>query len=331
MLKIFRGLKVGTAHAQRLMSLLTLVCGFFMMWGSSRGAQVNSANNQELRAKAVEIDPLIPDGRNNGKVVVAAGRFFTPDLLEDEFIKAASFLILKRHVEMYQWKERSLGPDRTPRYDTEWVEGQVDFFKFKETAGHENPLMRYEGFTRRAPISTFGAFNGEGLLKSVTQLMPLTLSADLLKDPSVQIVENKILIPRNSGNANPDTPEIGDMRVWYEVLPTGDYTVLTRQVDERNLVGASSGYAMVMRFGRLSPDELFEAENKATEKVSDGLLYVGGALFFIGLYSVLSPLAAHMDLRPKVNLQGAPALALVCAMVSAVAVVIFFIVGRVNS
>ncbi len=120
------------------------------------------------------------------------------------------------------------------------------------------------------------------------------------------------------------------MRVWYDALPQGDYTVLTRQVDERNLVGADTGHAMVMRAGLLSAAELFAAEGQEVERVSNGLLYLGGSLFFIGLFSVLAPLAPQFNLRPKINLEGAPALALVCAAVSAVAVIIFFIVGQVG-
>ncbi len=327
---MFRKLKVGAGHAQRLMSLLTLVCGFFMMWGSSRGAHETGSNNQALRAKAVEIDPLLPDGRYNGSVVVAAGKFHSAESQEDDFLKPGPYLILRRHVEMYQWQERTWGADKTAKYETNWVEGQVDFFKFKETAGHENPLLRFEGFSRQVSSSTFGAFNGQGLLKAVSHLMLLNLTPELLKDPSIKIDDNKIVIPRGPGGGLSDTPQLGDMRVWYEALQQGDYTVLTRQVDERNLVGASSGYAMVMRAGKLSADELFKAENSEVEKVSDGLLYVGGCLFFIGLYSVLSPLAYKMNLRPKINLEGAPALALVCAVISAVAVIIFFVVGRIG-
>ena len=327
---MFRRLKVGAGHAQRLMSLLTLICGFFMMWGSSRGTHETGSNNQALRAKAVEIDPLLPDGRYNGSVVVAAGKFYSAESQEDDFLKPGAYLILRRHVEMYQWQERTWGSDRPPKYETNWVEGQVDFFKFKETAGHENPLLRFEGFTRQVTVSTFGAFNGQGLLKAVSHLMPVNLTPELLKDPTLKIEDNKIIIPRGPGGGISDSPQLGDMRVWYEVLQQGDYTVLTRQVDERNLVGASSGYAMVMRAGRLSADELFKAENSEVEKVSDGLLYVGGCLFFIGLYSVLSPVAYKMNLRPKINLEGAPALALVCAVISAVAVIIFFVVGRIS-
>jgi hypothetical protein len=309
------------------LAFVTLLCGFFMMWGSSRGSLQSGSTNADLQHQAVEIDPLLPDGKFNQSIVVAAGRFSSPETLEDELLKPGNFLILRRHVEMFQWNEsKSVGSDM-PQYALGWHEGQIDFFSFKQTTGHENPLLKFEAFTRRVGVASFGAFNGSALLGSVSNLVPLSVTTDMLKDPTLRIENNKLFIPRTVGSI--DEPGLGDMRVWYEVLPQGDYTVLTRQVDERNLVGAEPGHAMVMRVGLLSSSELFAAENKQVESVSNGLLYLGGFLFFTGLYSVLSPLAAHFSLRPKINLDGAPALALVCAAVSAVAVVIFFIVGQV--
>jgi hypothetical protein len=80
----------------------------------------------------------------------------------------------------------------------------------------------------------------------------------------------------------------------------------------------------------LDAEALFDLEESDSEKISNGLLYLGGTLFFLGLFSILMPFAAELNLRPKINLEGAPALALVCAAISAAAVVVFFIVGQLN-
>jgi len=326
---ILKRLRSGTARVQRGLAVVTLACGFLMMWGSARGSNQSDSNNTQVRRQAIEIDPLLPDGKNNQSIVVAAGRFSSPQTIEDELLKPGKFLILRRRVEMYQWAEsRAAMGGNDFQYNLGWHRGQIDFFTFKETTGHENPLLRYEEFTKRVEASSFGAFSGDGLLRSVQNLLPISLTPEMLKDPSLKIEENKILIPRSP--AGGDGPALGDMRVWYEGLLEGDYTVLTRQVDERNLVGANSGHAMVLRVGRLSVDELFKAEAQETARVSSGLLYMGGIIFFIGLYSVLAPLASQITLRPKIDLEGAPALALLCAAVSAVAVVIFFVVGQLG-
>jgi hypothetical protein len=313
---------------QGLVGILTLACGFFMMWGSARGSVEDSITQQSIRDKAVQVDPLLPSGSNNGSVVLAAGRIFAAAQLEDELLKPGPYLILRRRVEMFQWEEEKVPLQGQVRYQLAWREGQIDFFSFTNPQGHENPLLRYQPFTKSAESATFGAFDASVLLRSVRVLLPLTLSPDLLKDPSIRIEDNKLIIPRDP-NASAGTA-LGDMRVWYEALPQGEYTVLTQQVDERNLVGANPVEGMVMRQGLLDMDGFFAAESSETQHVSNGLLYIGGLLFFFGLCSVLSPFAERFTLRPKFPIDGTPALVIVCAGLALVAVSIFFLLGRVG-
>jgi hypothetical protein len=327
-MRILNKIKLGSRHAQRGLAFVTLICGFSMMWGSSRGSFQSSSTNQSLRREAVQIDPLLPDPSNNGSIVVAAAKFASPEALEDELLKPGPYLILRRRVEMYQWHEKRLASGGAPEYYLDWADREISFFQFKESAGHENHLFKYDPKTQLVKTSTFGAFDGSYLLRAVQRLIPLDLSADLLKDPNLNLEENKIYIPRNPNSL--ERPAVGDMRVWYDALTQGDYTVLTRQVDERNLIGSGASQAMVLRVGLLDAEALFNLEESDSEKVSNGLLYLGGALFFLGLFSVMLPFADGLNLRPKINLEGAPALALVCAVISAAAVLVFFIVGQVS-
>jgi hypothetical protein len=314
--------------AQSFVGVLTLACGFFMMWGSARSSVDESETQRGVRSQVVEIDPLIPSGAHNGSIVLAAQRLASPEQIEDEFLKPGPYLIVRRHVEMYQWVEKVGALQGEPEYRLTWHAGQVDFFSFRQPQGHENPLLRFEPFVRSVSVSTFGGFDASVLLRSVRVLSPLELSPEKLKDPTLTIEENKIVVPRSADPAG--GVSLGDMRVWYEVLPQGEYTVLTRQIDERNLVGATPSEGMVMRRGLLSVDQFFTAEASETRQVSDGLLYVGGFLLFAGLISVLSPLASRLSLRPKFPLDGMPAVIVIAAGLSLVAVSIFFVLGRLG-
>lgn len=311
---------------QALVASLTLLCGLFMMWGSARGAVEDSGNQRYLRGELVEIDSLVPSSVNNGSVVLASGRFSSPQQLEDEFLVAGKYLILKRRVEMFQWMEEKSSSAGQAEYRLGWYEGQIDFFSFSNPTGHENPLLRYEPFTKSVDSAMFGGFDGAMLMRSVRLLLPLELRANILKDPSVEIQDNKLVIRRSP--AAGEGVQLGDMRVWYEVLPQGDYTVLARQVDERSLIGAQPTQDMVLRAGVFSANEFFKAHTEESQKVLDGLLYLGGFLFFIGLYSILAPFSAGMTLRPKLQLDGSAALLVICAVLALVAVSIFFVVGR---
>lgn len=296
------------------------------MWGSARGRVDDNSTQAALREKAVEIDPLQPRGSNNGTLVLAAGRIVSHQNLEDELLKPGAYLILRRRVEMFQWVEEAQPVGGTSEYRLAWRDGQVDFFKFKNPTGHENPLLRFEGVTKGVEASSFGAFDGSGLLRSVTVLLPLQLSSDMLKDASLKIEDNKLYLPR--GNSVGVGAQLGDMRVSYEVLPQGDYTVLTVQRDERNLVGAQPAEGLVIRAGLLTTDSFFQAERADLGQISTGFLYLGGVVFFFGLCSLLTPLASSISLKPKIDISGMPAVIAISAGISVMAVCIFFIMGQ---
>ena len=307
---------------------ITVLCGFLMMWGSTMGVKQQNSTQANLRAQAVLIDPLIPQATNNGAVVVGAAKLSSQELLEDEFLKPGPFLILRRRVEMFQWKEERNPIGSSTNYSVGWHEGQIDFFSFKQPTGHENPLLRYQSFTRVVDSAAFGGFDAREILQALRVLIPLKLESKHLKDTSWRIEDNKIVIPR--GVASLDGPSLGDMRVWYEVIPQGPYTIMARQVDERNLLGSGSSEAMVLRPGELSIDELFAVEDAATTQTSDGLLFVGGGIFFIGLFSVLLPMAERINLRPRIELEGVAAVGVVSAVIAGAAVFVFFVLGRLG-
>jgi hypothetical protein len=313
---------------QVLVGVLTVVCGFFMMWGSARGSVDERVVQRDLYQRAVEIDSLQPRGINNGALVLTSGMFVSPEMIEDDFLKPAPLLVLRRRAEMFQWVEEQLPGTQAVTYQKKWVEGQVDFFAFKEVLGHENPLLRSESLTQSVQVATFGSFDGTALLRALRILQPLEISVGMLKDPSLRIVDGKIYIPRSA--SQDDVAQLGDTRIGYEALPQGEYTVLTVQRDERNLIGAEAQGELVIRRGALSRDEFFASERRETGKVSMGLLQLGALLFFVGLCSVLSPVAPAFSLRPHIPVEGMRAVVVVSAGLAVVAMVIFLISGYLS-
>lgn len=322
-------LKRLSSRSQGLVGVLTLICGFVMMWASSRGTLENTATTDKLRREAIDIDPLTPSVEYNGDLVVAAGVLRSSALLEDEFLKPSPYLVLRRHVEMYQWTEELNPIDPLPKYALAWREGQVDFFQFKQPAGHANPLFTHQQATLEVSegTSTFGLFDASRIVKSVRRFLPVPLSVEMLKDTNSPIRDGKLYIPRD-GQTDRTEPALGDVRVWYEGLPQGEYTILARQIDERNLIGANATNSMEIRSGLYSAEELFSKEEADVQQTNDGLLLIGGALFCFGLFSVLLPIAGQIDLRPRLNVQGPLALLVVCGALSTAAVLVFFVLGR---
>jgi hypothetical protein len=316
-------------RSQSFLGIFTLICGFFMMWNSVRAARDDSRALETVASQAIVIDPLVPRSSDNGALVLVAARFSSVDQLEDEYLKAGPYLILRRRVEMYQWIEEENPLLKKKEYRLGWHEGQVDFFNFAETRGHENPLLTIAPDTKKVQSAAFGAFDGRALINAVERLLPLSLTPDLLKDSAAQIENDRILIRRDPSNSN-TTPSLGDVRVWYDALPQGDYTVLTKQIDERNLLGSRGGESVVVRQGLLSLDDFKTSEARESKDVAGNLLYLGAVLLCAGLYSILSPLAGSFDLRPRFQLRGHAAVVFVSVGVSILLTLILMIVGKLG-
>jgi hypothetical protein len=304
--------------------VLMLVCSFVLMWAGVASDVATDKKLQQVVQDSIDIDANTPDPSNNGKLVIAGGEFRTSDFFEDEYLKANGSLIVQRRVEMMQWVEVQGRDGAGPEYTLQWVEGQVDFFQFKTPQGHENPLVQVTPIRYLAQQSRFGGFDGSRLLPLIGKLDRLQLTPDMLKDASQEVSQDKIVLRRNSGS---DLAGLGDTRVWYEVLPQGDYTVLTVQEDERNLVGASPSATLFIRKGLLSSEDFQrDLEGEANQSFL-GMFYLGGGLLFFALISILMPKKHGVDLRPHINAQGAVAVLIVSAAGSFVAMSLFFLLS----
>ncbi len=304
--------------------VIMALCAVVMMWGGVSSDVATDSNVREAIRKAIDIDPAIPDPSNNGALVVAAGTFRSNDTYEDDYMKPTSSLIVQRRVEMMQWVESRTSPEDEPTYSLQWNDGQVDFFTFQTPQGHENPLLQIPARRYEAPQSRFGGFDGSRLLPLITRLERLQLSPELLKNPAQEIVDNKLVIRRNPGF---DLSSLGDVRVWYEVLPQGDYTVLTVQQDERSLVGARASSTLFIRSGLLTATDFMQELQQDSEESFMGMLYLGGFLLFAGCLSLLMPKAAVFDLNPHLNVKGPLAVVVVSAVGTFCVMALFYLLS----
>lgn len=317
-----------TSKSNSTLALCTVIAGFVMMWTSTLGGISVRENRTVALKRAVEIDPLVPSARFNGQLVVAAANLqpvAPAEPFEDPYIEPQHALVLRRHVEMFQWTERiDSESGAKPEYQMEWVEGEVDFFGFKEPTGHENPVLKIKSQEQRVTHVTFGAFDGSKVLQVIGNIPRLEINPDILKDPTLPIQENKIVIKRDpsvQGSA------LGDMRIWYEALPVGAYTVLARQVDEQTLLGSTPASDVLIRAGVFSAVELIEATTAEAQTAYSGFRYFGAILFCGGLLSLLLPYAGRIDFRPKIELRGVPAVLFLSAGVTLVVLVLLTVLS----
>jgi hypothetical protein len=157
-------------------------------------------------------------------------------------------------------------------------------------------------------------------MSKIVRLMPLPVTAEMLNDASLTIEEGRIYVQRTAGTVG---PALGDMRVWYEALLPGDYTVLAVQDNPVTLLGADAKGTLFIRTGRIALSDFSKVAEQARDVGATTLIVVGAAIVFVGLLSLLLPLSANFDLRPTVELHGKAAATFISFAISTVLAVLF--------
>ncbi len=292
------------------------------------GATRDAGNREEVSQaflRAVQIDPATPDPSKNGSIVIAPGTLSGSAPIGDEFIKPGEYVILKRNVEMLQWRESFPRGSMEPEYRVEWVPGQVNFFGFQQPQGHENPLLTVNPEVLIAPNPRFSGFDGSRIVSTMAPKESLLLTPEVLAKSGQEIVDNKIVIRRNLGGA---TFGIGDMRVWYTVVRPGPYTIMAVQADERTLFGSNIDDNTIILPGTLSKEEFLKGSvGEQGDSGNYSIMLMGAAILFVGLCSILARYSTSLDLRPKLNVRGPAAVAVLALGISLVSLFVFFVLA----
>jgi hypothetical protein len=163
---------------------------------------------------------------------VVVGVLSAEGLVEDPvFGVAAPALGLARQVEMYQWRQTT-GPDGQPAYDTVWASERIDSAGFDQPEGHANPgalpfgSQRWFAETARldgrpvSPSSLWRELEGWQPLSPDPTALPLNLALLFVPD-GIGLITSE----------DPDSPQVGDIRVRWAALPGGPVNAQVIEVD----------------------------------------------------------------------------------------------------
>lgn len=185
----------------------------------------------------------------------------TPKVVESphdpEFNLTVSTPVLNRHVEMFQWREISIGDG--VHYELDWVDHLIDAARFAQPAGHVNParfplasaryaasLVQMGGFQLGPTL--VAALPGSAMVTPDVAALPENLAASFSKFHDYLVTSQK-----------PAEPRLGDVRVSWEEVPLRQMTIVAR-VDGSRLVAASDaadGKGYQVQVGDVSLLDLF--------------------------------------------------------------------------
>jgi hypothetical protein len=189
---------------------------------------------------------------NDGNLVHLSGKATTDATLTDEVlgVKVANVIKLQRVVEMYQWQESSTseteedyggGATTTTNstYSKEWIAYPIDSSDFHKP-GHSNPGMPIHGKEVEAQQVTLGEFTlSKSFVRQMDNYQPLPIVAE--KQQALVLEKLRAHLGGKTqvhagyyyASENPALPQIGDLRIKFEVVRPDTISVVAKQVGYR--------------------------------------------------------------------------------------------------
>lgn len=289
----------------------------------------------EGRGAVVETAVDKVDPATDKKLVHLTGPSATDEVLRDDaFNVQAPGVHLVRHVEMYQWREKSetktkknFGGSETRvteySYDKNWSTDEIDSSDFNEKGKEAyfdehkvriaNPPMPFSKHFEKAQRVTLGAHVLSSVLvdsiQSSTELPANeAMVSELPADKKSLDIGGSARTPTLSGgkilwSITPDKPAVGDVRVWFTVVKPTTVSVLALQEGETfGPYTAKSGNTINrLNEGTLTATEMLnQMEGEATMVL--WLVRFGGfMMMFIGLSMMMSTLSVLADVIPMLG------------------------------
>ncbi|MCS6914537.1 MAG: TMEM43 family protein [Myxococcales bacterium] len=172
---------------------------------------------QEARpASAEAVNPAL-----EGQVVAVTGPLRAEGLLGDPgLLRPGGYIELWREVEIFAWHEDHIGP-QGPRYELRWGPDPPATSEMKQPEGHENPPIVLRSEVLNVPRAWVGALRFDPV-RARLRAQPLPLSPEMLEDQRHRLSDGYLYVGKGTAQA----PQIGDARIRYHAVPTGQLVTL---------------------------------------------------------------------------------------------------------
>lgn len=274
-----------------------------LYWNDGR-YDISNLARTAVPASVTQANPAL-----EGKLVSVTGTLVTQESVGDGlYLKSGNYLAVHRVVEMYAWTEHSQtettknssGQDvrtTTYTYEQDWTDSPHSSGDFKQPSGHANPSMAVKSGDFKVRSATIGAYSLDLTNVSVPGQAPLNLSADNTTLPAGATLADGQTI--YVGTTSPSAPQVGDLRIHYQVVPSGaTVTVfgtprgatLLRYVD-------SGGHALYGVYAGTADDAVREMHGSY---VTTAWIFriVGFLIMWLGMHMLFGPILTLFGVVP---------------------------------
>ena len=203
-------------------------------------------------------------------------------------------------------RKRHGGGEKTvTKYRKTWSENHIDSGNFRKRQGHENPAdISFPSEEDEASRVTVGAYQlSASLIEKIDAFENLRLPGEglpsQLSGKTVHRTGNSLYV----GN-DPSSPQIGDLKVRFEVVPTEtEVSVVSRQKGNRlEPYLSKTGTVELLQMGLASADLMFNAAEEELTFETWLIRLAGIAAMAIGLGMLFKILSTVIDRIPFVGI-----------------------------
>lgn len=310
--------RIGESIKGILFGIIVIPLTIVLLWWNE-GRAVTTANSlKEGAAAVVNISPDKVDPANDKKLVHVTGDVKATGMVEDtHYGISVPALRIVRTEEIYQWvenqkteKKQNVGGSEetttTYTYEKKWVDAPVDSSEFKKPEGHTNKgdfIPSNENIS--AQKVTLGAFNvPEDFVKRMgNPVKNAVTDADLARLPADLKAGTKIQDGAFYIGENPKEPMIGDVRVSFEIVKPGVFSILAAQVDGTfEPYQTKAGDAIdLIEDGTVSAEAMLKNAAAVNKMITWLVRFVGFLFMAFGFMAIMNPLSVLGSVIPFIG------------------------------
>ena len=314
--------RIGESIKGILFGIIIIPLMIILLWWNESRAVTTANSLKEGAAAVVDVTADKVDPANDKKLVHVTGDVKAEGpVVDTEYGLSVPALRLVRTEEIYQWvedkksetKQKVGGGEETTTtytYDKKWVGDPVKSAEFKKPEGHTNEGDLLSGNANiSAEKVTLGSFDvpedfvkqmGSPIKRAVTDADLATLPADIKEGTKIQ--EGAFYI-----GANPKEPKIGDVRVSFEIVKPGVFSILAAQLGktfEPYQTKAGDPINLIEE-GTVSAEAMFKHAAFANTMITWLLRFLGFLFMAFGFMAIMKPLSVLGSVIPFIgNLIG---------------------------
>ena len=311
--------RIGNSFKGVVGGFIFLVLGVILLWWNEGNNVKNLKTTAELEDSYVDVKSNKVESKNDGKLVATHGKLINEKELTDEtFGVTIKTPIMKRTVEVYQWKETSNTDNdgnTTYSYNKDWSERLIDSSDFHET-GHDNPTSKlYEDKTYTSDDVKVGAFSlsSEQVEKLSTKANFTEFNQETINGLNLKITNNYI-----TNSEDFENPKIGDVRITFTFNNSTEVSVLAIQSDDSFVDFTSKAGKKVNRIvdGSHNGKDMIESIRSEDKFMKWILRFFGFIICMAGFRTILKPISAISSYVPLLGSLVGTAMGLVSFVLS---------------